>query len=427
MLAKNYPNTYAYAPWWINPFWYSSIMLLGMYVVTVYFSDEIIRLSSGQKVNSLNGEGILLGLLSVLSIAVGSSFVVFRQKSKCIATPYSANNINQVLLCLGVFIAICYAAFVLPLLAHPGVVIRVFIGGSWNSVNDVRGSMGSTPGISSFLNADAVFYSLYGYAVSVFPKKKINPYVHILFYACLLIDAFIAIASARRNALVRSVTCYVIPIVIFKWKRTTLRNIFPVIGMFFMYVFFAFGEYFRSWRYYRNFGQNFFEFTALRFLGYIATSLNNGAGLYEMHGPYYKPLGTVQGLYDILAQFGYKNTQWKDQFLLFQGQFGSLEFNNPCGLYVPYVDFGPLFGSVVLVLIGVYVAYLYKKILRHAPLGILLFPVSYFGILFVFNIFMWGDTIYIRPLIVAVIVSCFLKENREESQPKSMHNQQSEC
>jgi len=114
MLAKNYPNTYAYAPWWINPFWYSSIMLLGMYVVTVYFSDEIIRLSSGQKVNSLNGEGILLGLLSVLSIAVGSSFVVFRQKSKCIATPYSANNINQVLLCLGVFIAICTSSFGTP-------------------------------------------------------------------------------------------------------------------------------------------------------------------------------------------------------------------------------------------------------------------------------------------------------------------------
>ena len=218
--------------------------------------------------------------------------------------------------------------------------------------------------------------------------------------------------GSERLILVQAAACYFIPAVLFKWGHGPLRNTLPLVGGSAVFALFAFAEYFRSWKFYSGYGQTYMSFAVSRFMAYFTTAINNGAGYRDAHDPFYSPAGTIQGVYDLASTFGYTENPWRMGLMTYLDFDGTREFNNPGGLFVPYIDYGILGGILAFVILGLLLSLLYSSFLQRRPMGILLFPLAYIGVLHLLLIFPWGEGYFIRAAITAVIVSFFLRDGR---------------
>lgn len=187
-------------------------------------------------------------------------------------------------------------------------------------------------------------------------------------------------------------------------QRATAR-LLPLAGLALVVVVFSVFEYNRSWSYYRTHGQtSFVEFALSRLAGYYVTALNNGqlilqhldwpgrwpfdtidgfwsapgieqAGLYERlsgHPPPYAR-GNVSPYFDTLAQFG------------------NPEFNNQSGYVGPFIDYGWFGGLLFMFAIGVVAGLLYRQFCHGRPLGLLVYPVFFVGLVEMPRYVYWGQ------------------------------------
>ena len=144
---------------------------------------------------------------------------------------------------------------------------------------------------------------------------------------------------------------------------------------------FSLFEYSRSWVWYRENGaSSFLSFAVDRFGGYYATAYNNGQILYTYQSvPGRLPYRSIEGfwsapgieqlgLYDLLEQARYPPAS--EVFAL----HGNPEFNNPCGLCDPFVDWGSVGGWVFLACVGFLIGLGYLGFVSGRPTGLLTYP-----------------------------------------------------
>jgi oligosaccharide repeat unit polymerase len=183
---------------------------------------------------------------------------------------------------------------------------------------------------------------------------------------------------------------------------------------------FAVFEYARSWTFYsRVYSDGFVRFVLERFGGYYATAYNNGFILMTYADPPgrwpYKTLGffwsapLIKGSDLALLANGY------DPAALFQDaveQHGNWEFNNPSGIASALVDYGIIGGALYLLVAGACAGFLYRRFCASQPVGVLLYPVVYIGLLEMPRYIYWSEGRATPALISLAVLAGMLSRRR---------------
>ncbi len=166
-----------------------------------------------------------------------------------------------------------------------------------------------------------------------------------------------------------------------RWVRSGVRAA-PVILLPALLVVFGAFEYSRSWVYYAaRTGGSFWDFAVERLAGYYVTSYNNGflAITYDRL-PGRLPLRTLEALWtapvvDQVDAFGKLSAPGSGQLLgEAVAQYGNPEFNNPCGICDPFVDWGIPGGMVFLALAGLVLGWIYVEYCKGSVTALLIYP-----------------------------------------------------
>lgn len=198
-------------------------------------------------------------------------------------------------------------------------------------------------------------------------------------------------------------------------RRARLRTrLAPAVFIPAVFVVFGAFEYFRSWSYYSTRTTvSFPQFALERLGGYYATAYNNGQIelTYQQHAGRV-PYDTIRALWTVPGSAlygGYPGngvdpaTQYADLLTL----HGNPEYNSPCGLILPFVDWGTIGGFVFLGIFGMILGVLYRRCRDGAPFAVLLFPAATTGLFELTRYFPWTQGRY-TPAFVALTVVCFL-------------------
>jgi hypothetical protein len=158
-------------------------------------------------------------------------------------------------------------------------------------------------------------------------------------------------------------------------------------------------------------------FGAMRLLGYYVTSFNNGAyflqRLETLGGPYFTlhflwgfPLSgpLMKRLFpNPLLDSGEK---WF--YFPFLESEANVEFNNADGMLFPLMDFGAAGGLLYWFVIGVTLGAVYQFFLRREPLGLLLYPMLYLGLIEVPLALYWGEGRAFPSLLLLIVAAALI-------------------
>jgi hypothetical protein len=185
-------------------------------------------------------------------------------------------------------------------------------------------------------------------------------------------------------------------------KRTRiLIAVAPLIGMVALLFVFTGFEYFRSWsNYYAGRDQNLLEFGVMRLLGYYVTSFNNGGYLLHRLEPLHAPYFSLHFLWGFPLTSPIIKRLFTDPILdstdkwfyfPFLESDANLEFNNADGMLFPLMDFGVAGGLIYWFAIGLACGLLYYLYCHKTPLGLMVYPIVYLGLLEVPLALYWGE------------------------------------
>jgi hypothetical protein len=188
---------------------------------------------------------------------------------------------------------------------------------------------------------------------------------------------------------------------------------------------FALLEYSRSWVFFApESRQSYGEFVVDRLAGYYATAYNNGqlTLLYDDAPgrlPYHslEALWTAPGAEQLGAYEALSGRAHTDVYTEILGRHGTLEFNSPSGLAIPFVDFGTAGGFLFLLLAGAALGWLYRRFTEGEPYGVLLYPVLLTGVLEIPRYLYWTQGRLAPALVVLGLLAWRLQRAAPRRQP----------
>jgi hypothetical protein len=162
----------------------------------------------------------------------------------------------------------------------------------------------------------------------------------------------------------------------------------PVVGIVLLVVLFGSAEYFRSWQFYRDEFDSLADFTVSRLSGYYSTAHNNGAMAWQNNGAFPLPYYSLEWFWRLpmlgSTSLGFEQLTGLDARLAYQEfleRFGNPEFNNPGGLFCPFLDYGLLGGASFWLAFGYLAGRLYQGFLAGSLAGLTLYPFMVLSIL----------------------------------------------
>lgn len=174
----------------------------------------------------------------------------------------------------------------------------------------------------------------------------------------------------------------------------------PVIGLAALFTFFTASEYLRSWKgFYVNEQDSLLTFSAVRLGGYYVTALNNGATLNQLvpsgfESPYFTlnfawklPL-----IKDAIREFfPIPSLDAPEGYNAMMSGHTNIEFNNPSGLFLPMLDFGPACGLLYWLAAGFACGWLHSLYRRRSFPGLCLYPMAAVGMLEAGRVLYWAE------------------------------------
>jgi len=198
--------------------------------------------------------------------------------------------------------------------------------------------------------------------------------------------------------------------------RAGLR-LMPVVLMPLAIVMFAMFEYSRSWQVYqRTIGGSFADFAISRFSGYYVTAYNNGQIAFNWEEfPGRLPLRTLEwfwtapvvnqiDLYDRLSG-------GSDLYQTLLVQWGNKEFNNPGGVFDPFVDYGAVGGVVWFALAGLFLGIAYRGFTNGNLWAVLVFPPLFTGLLELPRYIYWTQGRWLPALAALLFVAWYAQRS----------------
>jgi hypothetical protein len=234
--------------------------------------------------------------------------------------------------------------------------------------------------------------------------------VWVLWWTILGFVAARAVLSGERLALLEALAAIFIVPIAFTWARSFWRTVAPYLGIVVIFIGFAAAEYIRSWQYYKQFYDTYYEFITVRFIGYFSTSVNNGAGTYLMYAADNPEpdimVGWVTRFPGLTSYFSGDEPSLLHRYL---ATWASPEFNNPGGLYAAFLDFPFLTGTVVMVGLGFVIGVTYQSFLRRRIFGMVLYPLLFLGITDLIRIVYMTDTRSFPIFVGTILVTLALR------------------
>lgn len=395
------------APWWVNPFLYCVLFLLPFFLLSIFTSHSYMY-KLGQKVNNLTPENITLGVCSIVLFMVGAFPFTYRaRRASAPAEMMSSFTVNRALMLTGYLSVICYLIYFSSLIMHPELILQFFSGGV-QSMYTIRKAMAQIPGVTSFMQADLPFFSLFSIATMAISGVEVSKQNRRLFIVLLVFVAARGVMGSERLAIVEAAVAYAVPRATFAWRPGLLRTSLPYLGIVGVFILFCIGEYFRSWQFYQAYHSSFWEFIVIRFFGYFSTSINNGAGIVSHYPPLYFPAETADGVYRLVRIFTAAPNPADEMVSQYLRMFATEEFNNEGGLYVPYMDYGIVGGALCFLIFGAITGALFRRFLGLTPLALLLYPTWYLAMLDLIRVWIWGSSRFVPVLLVCFGVALIL-------------------
>lgn len=395
--------------WWFRP---SRIVLLVVLPISLFaYGASNKFFGQFSAINVISDYDYFLIWLSIMGFAGASWFgEVLRPARSSGSMPQLREANYRILLVVLAFVAVGATLIMLaPFATRPDLVLSA-VRGDPDAAFVVRLYANQISGVTSQSNLLSLVIVL------IMAKPKLTGYSrsrpeNLLLTAILVICAFKVVLHTERLALIE----LAIPLCILlaaTRRRSALWSAAPVLGVVAMLLFFTGTEYLRSWvTFYAGRSDSLIDFALTRILGYYATSLNNGAFIYNEGHSYFFPIFTGEWLWHMpigdITDFLTRVVGARINFADLQ-DLQYAEFNNTSGLFAPLVDFGPVLGILTWTALGYFSGCLFRRFADGHALGLILFPTWYIGLLEMPRIFYWGDNRYFPPLVVSLGISFML-------------------
>lgn len=391
-------------PWWVKPH-----KLLLFFLVPAYVLVYCAKPSQG---NYFTFTYFLMGLTYLLVYAF-ASFFGSRTRIRHEIRPFLVDRVYLDLLFLVTVFA--YVVWFGKVFLHPSLFIDIMLG----RLSNVRWIVNRTPGITSLTQLGVVysiFYMNQRDQIEIRTRKRYKFYLVVV----ILLALFRVIAWSEREAIIETVVPILL-IAVRNRKRPIFNktlSVFPYLGIGLLYSFFTATEYFRSWRYYHSFYNDFFYFEAQRLSDYYYTSLNNGAGLLTF---YQWPTGNFENILSGLYAFpyvgkyltaAYGSPNYGKQFL---SDYGVQQFNNWSGIFTVFQDIG-IIALVFATVLGFVTGMTYRAFVRNDGLGSALYPVIFMSVLEVMR-FLYLSNSRAFPIVLFIVIGSVLFRQRQRCEP----------
>ena len=305
-------------------------------------------------------------------------------------------------------------------------VIYDVIRGSSNATYDIRDTyLATIPGVTTATECGIAVIGL-GIPLGVATGWRGVRWQCLTVIVLAFIRAFI---NSERLALTELLVTLVVS---FTWLRPPmgrrarrLTQAAPALGLIFLYIFFAAGEYFRSWsEFYANRESSFWSFIGLRLMGYYTTALNNGALLWRARNPLSLGLTPMTlafiGHFPILSDVArflfpylFSPVATSDaRYAALLATSANPELTNPSGIFGPIADYGAMEGLLYWLLCGLLCGYLYKEFKLHRAAGVFLYPVLYIGLVEATRVLYWAAGRFFPAMFLLVVSVLFVVRKR---------------
>lgn len=355
--------------WWLNPSYIVGTILIPLYLL-LWFSGYYTNgeISTAKGLYFFHGEIAFLGFVGLFVLYIGTlspiKYIPPPVKSS-VATTLTVNL--TVLTLIGYVSIIGYLYWFKDIILNPGLLISQI---QQSASIGVRGVIERESGIASLAQIGLVYVMFFLYQW-LLDKSKLNRVQYFLLYSIVLFILLRVFLWSERLAIIEMMIAIVLVWVSYSRKKGVfvekLFLVFPLFGFVFIVLFFALGEYFRSWSsFYINQSMGFWEFILQRMVNYYFEALNTGSGLLAtQEWPSYEfgnildwlhKLPFIGGLFSVSVGFAPNVT------LEFLNKYADPEFNNPSGIFTIFFDIGIVLGLLFLFLIGVASRFFYAML-----------------------------------------------------------------
>ena len=292
-----------------------------------------------------------------------------------------------------------------------------------NYSDGLKGQFGGIAGLTTLTQCGIAFVVLAGHLLHRRGERRLVVQLVLV----LLLSLVRSYVNSERLALIEvAVPAVVVAAMAARNSRRRVRRVAarlaPVVLAPLLLVLFGAFEYSRSWQFFKTrTDEPFALFALIRFVGYYATSYNNGY-LQMTYGefPGRLPLNSLAGLWDapgisaldLYDRFSAPVPATADNLL---ERFASPEFNNPGGVTTPFVDFGLVGGFVFLVLLGIGLGLLHRGFRTGTVVGSLLYPVALIGLFDLPRYLYWTQGRVVPAWVCLAVVAVVLIRSADRS------------
>lgn len=418
--------------WWLSPVAVSLFVAVASIVPTALLGDDFFR-ALWRTPKSVTPHTLVLFGCGAAALAFGALVVIaIMTTAETLPAEWpaldhrSAHLLRRASTLLTTLTVVGYLGFAV-LIASAGIQPAALFTPTDDAGGALRESIGTIPGvttmtqfglaavvISSVLLVNEYSRSELAKLITVIGFALPRAYIFSERLAILELLVPVGVVLAARMAARRG-----------RWRR--VAQLVPIVSLVALLVMFGAFEYFRSWNYYRDHTtMSYPQFTVSRFAGYYTTALNNGQLVLDhLRWPNRLPYDTIEGFWvapgiesvDLYQRLGghvppYARPRTESVYAGVLDHFGNPEFNNQSGYVGPFVDYGTLGGLVFFLVAGLIAGFLYCTFCQARPVGLLLYPPFFIGLVEMPRYVYWtqGRTLY--PWIALVIVVVMFTRTR---------------
>jgi oligosaccharide repeat unit polymerase len=381
-------------PWWLTPPGLVALIPLPALLIAIAVSPASYRkLWKVEKI--INGEIAWLFLLGILAFTIGAFAPrkLARTKAQSGAQPwpnFSTTQLERLRIahqrCLTITL-VGYAIYLglAVLRAGPLNYVHVLLSGD-NYDGALKDLTPSIPGVTTLSQVGVIVAVMSELLYRMTREKSYRRWLFLL----IGLAAFRSFFYTERLATIEVVVPVLVLGAMYVWRNGTRKQrrqlvIAPLLALPLLIGAFGIFEHSRSWVFYREISNDSYpEFVGKRLAGYYATSFNNGALLTKQYNENFTrmPFFTTDAIWNapVIGQVhAYKAITGEEGLARWDrilAEYANPEFNSPCGIAGPFVDYGRVGGLIFLGLLGLTVGFLWRRFDGATPLGLLVYPIA---------------------------------------------------
>jgi len=398
-------------PWWLRPVYIFVILNVTMAGVAWWVDDSLYGLWRAAKYFGPTEFAIVL--IAAISFALGNYLGTVSKLS--LSYKYLSVNLNLAFKIVCIVSIVGYLIWLASAIVNglsPDMLIA-FVVGDAEMADMIKDTFVRIPGITSTAQCASTAACMYPFLKSVSSVER------WMFRLLIVFCVTRGILLSERLAIIEFVAPLLMAFTA-RWytkssskRKRQLDYLGPSVAGTSVFLLFAFAEYFRSWQFYQNDHDNFWQFMVSRLSAYYVTALNNGALLVQQIGVLPFPFFSLASLWHfpwLPESFAYENffgRNPEDEYFESLKVYSTEELNNGSGIFIPYIDFG-LVGFILHWVVMAFLArVLFRAYCKSSLVGQLFYPMFLIAIVESPRIAYLVNT-RAFPAIVASIATLFL-------------------